>query len=99
MKAFGFRDSDITAQYVAPRSQCLSLIIGIVLGTLLANTLGEALAGVVISSFVASSFRLHCRSALPAVPVLSADDGMVVMVIATIIGTSGHGKIKNISNI
>ncbi|RRR67490.1 MAG: FtsX-like permease family protein [Candidatus Viridilinea halotolerans] len=54
MKAFGFTNADIQAQYLA-RSVCI-LSIGIVLGTLLANTLGEALAGAVIGSFGATSF-------------------------------------------
>lgn len=55
MKAFGFTDSDITAQYVS-RSVFI-LIVGIFLGTLLANTLGEVLAGAVITSFGTSSFK------------------------------------------
>lgn len=95
MKAFGFRDSDITAQYVA--RSVFVLIIGIVLGTLLANTLGEALAGVVISSFGASSFRfiVDPLSAYLFCPLMMA----CVMVIATIIGTSGTEKIKISANI
>lgn len=43
MKAFGFTGSDIQAQYVS--RAVFVLIIGIVFGTLLANTLGEMLAG------------------------------------------------------
>lgn len=54
MKAFGFTNADIQVQYLA-RSLCV-LSLGIVLGTLLANTLGEALVGVVIGSFGAASF-------------------------------------------
>ena len=55
MKALGFTNSDIKVQY-ASRSVFV-LMVGIVLGTLLANTLGERLAGAVISSFGASAFH------------------------------------------
>ncbi|RLL48296.1 ABC transporter permease [Oceanobacillus piezotolerans] len=54
MKAFGFTNTDIQLQYIT-RSVFVS-IIGIVIGTLLANTIGEKLAGLVISSFGASTF-------------------------------------------
>ena len=43
MKAFGFTNSDIKVQFVS--RSIFVLIIGIILGTLLANTLGELLAG------------------------------------------------------
>lgn len=43
MKAFGFTNADIQVQYVARSVFVLSL--GVLLGILLANTLGEALAG------------------------------------------------------
>ena len=54
MKALGFRNSDVTAQY-ATRS-VLILLLAVLIGTLLANTLGEGLAGGVIAMFGASTF-------------------------------------------
>ncbi|MGZ9585669.1 FtsX-like permease family protein [Paenibacillus marinisediminis] len=90
MKAIGFTNSDIKAQYVS-RSVFI-LIIGIVLGTLLANTLGEVLAGAVISSFGASSFQFIVNpvSAYLLCPLMMACS----VLIATNIGTSGAGLIK-----
>ncbi len=95
MKAFGFTNSDITAQYVA---RCVFvLIVGIVLGTLLANTLGEVLAGALISSFGASSFKFAVN---PLLTYLLCPLMMVCSVlIATIAGTSGAGQIKISKNV
>ncbi|KOS64259.1 ABC transporter permease [Lysinibacillus agricola] len=95
MKALGFTNSDITMQY-GSRS-IFVLIIGIVLGTLLANTLGEVLTGAVITSFGASSFKFSVNplSAYVLCPLMM---GCSVL-IATIIGTSGAGKIKISENI
>jgi putative ABC transport system permease protein len=95
MKAFGFTNSDITAQYVS--RSVFVLLVGIVLGTLLANTLGEVLAGAVISSFGASSFKFAVNplSAYLLCPLMM----VCSVLIATIIGTSGAGKIKISENI
>lgn len=95
MKAIGFTNSDIMAQYVS-RSVSV-LIIGIVLGILLANTLGEVLAGTIISSLGASSFEFAVDplSAYLLCPLMMA----CPVLIATIIGTSGAGKIKISENI
>jgi len=95
MKALGFTNSDITMQY-GSRAVFVS-IIGIIVGTLLANTLGEVLAGAVISSFGASSFSFSINplSAYVLCPLL-----MICSVLfTTIIGTSGAGKIKISENI
>lgn len=54
MKSVGFTGSDIRKQYSARAA--LVLAAGLIIGTLLANTLGEALAGALIASFGASSF-------------------------------------------
>ncbi|MBP2242960.1 putative ABC transport system permease protein [Cytobacillus eiseniae] len=90
MKAFGFTNSDIMAQYMS--RAVFVLIIGIILGTFLANTLGEVLAGAVISSFGASSFHFAVN---PLTAYLLSPLMMISSVlIATIIGTSGAGKIK-----
>lgn len=95
MKAFGFTNSDITAQYVA--RSVFVLMVGIVLGTLLANTLGEMLAGVVISSFGASTFRFAVNplSAYLLSPLMMICSALI----ATIIGTWGAGQIKISENI
>lgn len=95
MKAFGFTNSDIMVQYVS--RAVFVLIIGIILGTFLANTFGEGLAGAVISSFGASSFHFTVN---PLTVYLLCPLMMVGSVlIATIIGTSGAGKIKISENI
>lgn len=95
MKTLGFTNADIKLQY-ASRSICV-LIIGIVLGTILANTLGELLARTAISSFGASSFKFEVNSlkAYLLVPLLM----MCTVLIATIIGTFGAGRIKISENI
>ena len=95
MKAFGFTNSDIAKQYIS--RSAFVLIVGIVLGTLLANTLGEILAGAVISSFGASSFKFAINpiSAYLLSPLMM----ICVVLIATIIGTSSVGKIKISENI
>lgn len=90
MKSFGFTRSDIKIQYIA-RSMVV-LLIGIVVGTLLANTLGEMLAGLMISSFGASTFHFTVNplSAYLLSPLLM----VCAVLIATIIGISNAGKIK-----
>jgi putative ABC transport system permease protein len=95
MKAFGFTNSDIKAQYMARSVFVLS--VGIVLGILLANTLGEALAGMVIASFGASSFSfvVNPLAAYPGASLLM----IVSVLMATILGTLDAGKIKVSENI
>ncbi|MCL1699320.1 FtsX-like permease family protein [Lysinibacillus sp. Bpr_S20] len=95
MKALGFTNSDMTVQY-GSRAVFVS-IIGIVLGTLLANTLGEVLAGAVITSFGASSFSFSINplSAYVLSPLLM----ICSVLITTIIGTWNVGKIKISDNI
>lgn len=95
MKALGFTNSDLKAQYVT-RSMFV-LIVGITLGTLLANTLGEVLASAVISSFGASSFQFVVNpvSAYALCPLMM----ICSVLIATNIGVSGAGHIKISANI
>jgi len=95
MKALGFTSSDIQAQYIS--RSLFVLIVGIVLGSLLANTLGEVLAGVVISSFGASTFKFAVNplSAYLLSPLMMIGS----VLIATILGTLGAGKIKISENI
>lgn len=90
MKAFGFTDSDVRAQYIS--RSVFVLIVGIVLGTLLANTLGQMLAGAAISSFGASAFRFTVN---PLSAYLLSPLTMIGSVLlATWIGTSGAGRVK-----
>lgn len=95
MKSLGFTNSDITIQYVT--RSVFVLIVGIVIGTLLANTLGEVLASAVISSFGASSFDfvVHPISTYLLCPLMM----ICAVLIATIIGTSRAGQIKLSENI
>lgn len=90
MKALGFTNGDIQLQYLS--RSALILAVGVMLGTLLANTAGEQLAGAVISSFGASAFQFASDplSAYVLIPLLMA--GLVL--IATILGTRGAGAIK-----
>lgn len=90
MKAFGFTNRDIQLQFLS--RSVFVLVIGIVLGTVLANTLGEKLAGAVISSFGAASFKFAVN---PLTAYLFSPLLMVCAVLlATIISTSGAGKIQ-----
>ena len=95
MKAVGFTNSDIGVQYVS--RSIFVLIMGIILGTLLANTLGEVLAGLVISMFGASSFKFAVNplSAYLLSPIMM----LCSVLMATIIATSGAGQIKISENI
>lgn len=95
MKSFGFTSADIKAQYVS--RSVLVLSIGIVLGILLANTVGEMLAGAMIASFGASAFQFTVNplSAYLISPLMMVG----AVVVATIIGISGVGRIKISENI
>ena len=95
LKALGFTKLDIKIQYIS--RSVFVLIIGIVLGTLLANTLGEVLAGAMISSFGADSFKFTVNplSAYLLCPLMMVG----AVLIATIGGTSGAGQIKISENI
>lgn len=90
MKSLGFTNSDITIQYVS--RSVFVLIVGIVFGTLLANSLGEVLASAVISWFGAASFKfvVNPLSAYLLCPLMM----ICSVLIATIIGTSSAGQIK-----
>jgi putative ABC transport system permease protein len=95
MKAFGFTNADIQAQYVT--RSVFVLIVGMLLGTLLANTIGETLAGAVIASFGASSFKFVINPAFAYLlsPLMMAG----VVLAATYFGTLDAGKIKISENI
>lgn len=55
LKSLGFKTYDIRVQYMARAFTVL--VAGILIGTILANTLGELVGAVLISSFGASSFK------------------------------------------
>lgn len=94
-KALGFTNSDITVQYVA--RSVFVLVVGIVVGTLLANTLGEVLAGMMISQLGASSFAFVVN---PLSAYLLCPLAMVCAVlVATTAGTATAGRIKISENI
>lgn len=95
MKAFGFTNSDVKMQFVT--RSVFVLMIGIILGTLLANTLGEVLAGMLISSFGASSinFEINPLFAYLLYPLLM----VCSVLLATNMGTSDAGQIKISENI
>lgn len=95
MKAFGFTNADIKVQYGA--RSVFVLVIGVLLGTLLANTLGEVLAGAVIASFGAASFKFIVNPVLAYLlsPLMMAG----VVLVATIFGTLDAGQIKISENI
>jgi len=95
MKAFGFTNADIQAQYVT--RSVFVLIVGMLLGTLLANTIGETLAGAVIASFGASSFKFVINPAFAYLlsPLMMAG----VVLAATYFGTLDAGQIKISENI
>lgn len=90
LKSIGFTASDIKTQYLV--RSVFVLALGVVLGTLLANTLGESLAGAVIGAFGASSFAfvvdpLEAYLIAPALMALS-------VLLATVFGTLDAGTIR-----
>ena len=95
LKALGFSNADIRAQYVT--RSLLVLIVAILLGTVLANTLGEFIASAVIASFGASSFAfvVNPLSAYLISPLLMAAGTLL----ATVAGTWDAGRIKITQNI
>ncbi len=94
-KALGFTNKDIITQYIS--RSVFVLLVGIALGTLLANTLGAVLAGTIITSLGASSFQFEVNliSAYILCPLMMI--GSVLL--ATIIGASGVVRIKISENI
>ena len=90
MKAFGFNNQDIRQQYLA--RSIFILVLGVLLGTVLANTLGEILAGQVIASFGASSFKfvINPLGAYIVSPLLLT----IAVLAATLIGTRNAGQLN-----
>ncbi len=89
LKSIGFTEADIKTQYLV--RSVIVLALGVVLGTVLANTLGESLVGAVIASFGASSFAFVVD---PVEAYLLAPAAMALSVLlATVLGTMDAGKI------
>ncbi|MDF2938200.1 MAG: putative transporter, permease [Paenibacillaceae bacterium] len=89
LKALGFTESDIARQYAS--RAVFVLTAAIVLGLLLANTLGEALAGIAISSFGVSTFEFTVN---PLTAYLVCPLAMVGSVLlATVAATRKAGQI------
>ncbi len=95
LKALGFSNKDISVQYLA--RSVFVLIIGILLGTLLANSLGEKIVGLVIAMFGASSFKFVINSYLAY--LLSPALMIGVVLVATWIGTMNVKQIILSENI
>jgi putative ABC transport system permease protein len=90
LKSIGFTEPDIKTQYVV--RSVFVLAVGVLLGTVLANTLGEFLAGAVIGSFGATSFSFVVD---PLEAYLLAPSLMALSVLAaTVLGTLDAGKIQ-----
>lgn len=95
MKAVGFTNRDIKRQYAV--RAVFVLVIGVLLGTVLANTLGEVLGGMVISSFGASSFKFMGN---PVAAYLICPLAMVgAVLLGAMLGSLGAGQIKISENI
>lgn len=95
MKAWGFTNWDFRIQYIS--RSIVVLIPGIAAGTLLANTLGESIAAMVISAFGASSFRFSVN---PLLSYILCPFLLVCSVLAaTLLGTWTAGRIKIAENI
>lgn len=60
MRSLGFTNSDVARQYMC--RSVFVLAIGVAIGTLMAGTFGERLAGMVISSFGATTFHFTVNS-------------------------------------
>lgn len=90
LKALGFTSGEIGRQY-AVRALAVSLL-GILLGTVLANTLGESAAGAVIASFGAADFRFAVNplSAYVLCPLLM----LLASAAAAAMGASGVRGMK-----
>ncbi|WP_018591325.1 ABC transporter permease [Terrisporobacter glycolicus] len=95
MKSLGFTNRDLSIQYIS--RSIFICIIGIFLGVILSNTLGEKLAGTLIGSFGATTFKfiinpISTYLLLPIMLILS-------VIIASTLSTSSLEKIKISDNI
>ena len=94
-KAFGYTNRDIRIQYI---TRALSVFwVSTVSGTILANTLGERIAGASIATFGVASFSFVIQpfQAYIVSPLLLA----VSVSLVTVLGTLDAGKIRISENI
>ena len=89
LKSVGFTGSDISRQYIW--RSVLVVILGILLGSVLAGTLGERIAGVAISSLGAAAF--HFTEDPLSSFVLSPAVLLFTALAATIAGTAKAGNL------
>ncbi len=94
MKGLGFTDRDVTKQYIT--RAFIVLIIGILLGAILSNTLGEVLAGSLLAMLGAGrlNFIIDPVKAYLLCPLILTGS----VLIATLLSTSSAGKINIISH-
>lgn len=90
LRAVGFSGADISIQY-AWRAVFV-LIIGIILGTVLAGTLGEKLSAAAVSSFGAAAFRFTVNPL--STYLLSPLILLLTALLAVALGTSHAGEVK-----
>ena len=95
MKTLGFTNGDIRKQYSA--RALFVLAAGIITGTILANSLGEALSGAMIASLGVASFAFTI-SPLESYLLSPLLMGLAVIA-ATVLGTLDAGKIRISENI
>ncbi|WP_423189851.1 ABC transporter permease [Alkalibacterium sp. f15] len=95
MKAFGYTTRDIRVQFAS--RAVFVLLIGVVTGTLLANSLGQLLAGQAIAYVGASSFSFTTNPVLSY--LLSPLLMLSFVMIATVAGTADIAQIKISENI
>lgn len=90
MKALGFTSRDIVVQYAV--QSVFVLFLAVLAGVLLTNTLGEGLAGLVMSAFGVMSFhfRVNWLSAYLLCPIMLACS----VLIAVLLGTSEIYRMK-----
>lgn len=95
MKSLGFTNTDIKRQYLSRAGAVL--ILGVLLGALLANTAGELFAGMLISTFGVSSFKFVVN---PLIAYVLCPLGMAAAAAAaTTAGLTGAGHIQISENI
>jgi putative ABC transport system permease protein len=90
LKVLGFTSRDISNQFMV--RAIFVAFIGIVLGTILANTLGEAIAGMVIAQLGAASFQFRINPITAY--ILSPLMMMCLVVIAAMFSTAKVEQIK-----
>ena len=90
LKSLGFTSTDIRRQYLT-RSATV-LVLGVIIGTILANTLGELVGVAIVSSFGATTFHFEVNPWFDYLvsPLLIA----VSVVAATMLGVAGIRALK-----